>query len=85
MAMTKEKREKLSTEAVMDKVIEESAELIQAVCKLKNFGPRPLFEGVQYDNVRDVVTEYKQLRGFMDVLAKRITPRRVSRRGAKSG
>jgi hypothetical protein len=64
MAMTKEKREKLSTEAVMDKVIEESAELIQAVCKLKNFGPRPLFEGVQYDNVRDVVTEYKQLRGI---------------------
>lgn len=53
-------------------IIEESSELIKAFCKLHRFGERPLFEGVQYDNIRDIKTEWLQLAELMTEWLKRL-------------
>lgn len=46
-------------------IIEEASELIQAFCKLHRFGERPFFEGVQYDNLKDIKTEWLQIAELM--------------------
>ena len=72
MALSKEQRSKLSAEELLDHIDEEAAEVIQAACKLRRFGPKAEFEGVKYDNVADLLEEFRQLRGFVTELGKRL-------------
>lgn len=68
MAMTTEQIARLSDGHLLAKIAEEASEVIKAAMKFQAHGARPLFEGVQYNNVADCVTEFRQLEQFMSEL-----------------
>lgn len=65
MALTVAEIHDLSDDALLARICQESAEVIQAVTKHQLFGPFPYFEGVQYDNVRDTNAEFRQVTQLM--------------------
>jgi hypothetical protein len=66
MAMTAQEIAALTNARLLGKIAEESSEVIKAAMKMQAFGERPHFKGVDYDNVRDLCTEFGQLSQFMD-------------------
>ena len=56
---------------LLAKIAEEASEVIKAAMKHHAHGPRPLFRGVQYDNVADTIAEFKQLSALMRHYRKR--------------
>ena len=71
MAMTATQIAALTDGHLLAKIAEESSEVIKAAMKFQAHGARPLFEGVQYDNFVDCITEFRQLEQFMGELTKR--------------
>lgn len=50
---------------LLDNLIEEAAEIIQAATKMKRFGKRPKHEGIEYDNIKDLSCEVGNLEASM--------------------
>lgn len=58
--LTQKEIERLEDNELLTKIAEECAETIKAAMKFQRHGARPFFEGVQYDNFADVLTEWRQ-------------------------
>lgn len=71
MAMSTDQIAKLSDGHLLAKIAEEASEVIKAAMKFQAHGARPYFQGVQYDNLSDCVTEFRQLEQFVSELTRR--------------
>lgn len=65
MALTKDAILQLTDDNLLKKIAEEASEVIKAAMKMSQFGATPFFQGVQYNNVRDVIEEYEQLNALV--------------------
>lgn len=69
--MNEQQISNLSDARLFIKIAEEASEVIKAICKHAQFGGRPLFEDVQYNNINDVNEEYFQLQTLIYEYRKR--------------
>lgn len=65
MALTREEIRVLPDARLLQKICEEASEVIKAVCKHQQYGPRPFAGGVQYNNVGDTNTEANELNALL--------------------
>lgn len=61
----------LDDHALLDKIAEESSEVIKAAMKQAAHGPTPVHNGIQYDNARDVRVEFHQLATLVEEFCRR--------------
>jgi hypothetical protein len=55
----------LSNHELLDNIVEESSEVIQAVCKLRKFGAQSHHPDRTTTNTEDLLAEYEQVRAAM--------------------